>query len=281
MGGLVSLPPSFRFGQSLALLTTRPSVETAAASRTHFAASHPREATHHDTVDRYLYLWPATPPTPPTPSTNTMAFMQTTLKSGWITDLVLPHPPEGQTAATVLEAGLALALRMCSDPHLMCRLNPLVQSVAPLAPSDPKAVDAALLAEEFAVDLAADYARGPFDHFAVTDKLHVLPGYTTELTYYSAIRATADGMEALTNPGSGVRIYGRFSVKVADGGDAKALDAANSKGWVLNLLETNELHCNVLLSWYIKGSTDKSHRTAHSRFKEEWVKGMAALGFPS
>jgi len=47
------------------------------------------------------------------------------------------------------------------------------------------------------------------------------------------------------------------------------------------LLETNELKCNVLLSWYIKGSTDKSHRIAHGKFKEEWLRGMVALGFPS
>lgn len=212
-----------------------------------------------------------------------MAFMQTSFKSGWITDLILPPPPEGKTAQEVLEFGLKLALKMCSDPELMTSLNPLIQSVVRMPDNHDKAVDHAAMCDLFSVDPNPTYAQGsPFTQFAITDKLSMLGGYyTTDLTYHSAIRQTADGMEALTNPGSGVLIYGRFSVKVAEARDPKALDAANGKAWVINFLETNDLRCNVLLSWYIKSSTEKSHRTAHAKFKDMWLQRMKDAGYPS
>ncbi|OAP62740.1 hypothetical protein AYL99_01967 [Fonsecaea erecta] len=208
-----------------------------------------------------------------------MAFMQTTFKSGWITDLLLPPAPEGKTPQDVLDAGYELALKMCSDPVLMARLNPLITNVVTIPASDPKAVDHRALSRDFGVELEAEYALEEFQHYAITDKLNLLPGYSTDLTYYSAIRRTQDGMEALTNPGSGVSIYGRFSVRVAESRDVKALDASDGKGWVINLYETNELRCNVMLSYYIRATTDKSHRQAHGRFKEMWYKGMKEMGY--
>ncbi|KIW33397.1 uncharacterized protein PV07_00250 [Cladophialophora immunda] len=209
-----------------------------------------------------------------------MSFMQTTFKSGWITDLVLPAPPEGKSPQDVLDAGYELALKMCTDPVMMARLNPLITNVVTIPASDPKAVDYMALSKDFKVDLNADYAIEDFQHYAITDKLNVLPGYSTDLTYYSAIRRTKDGMEALTNPGSGVTIHGRFSIRVAEPRDVKALDASDGKGWVVNFYETNELRCNVMLSYYIRATTDKSHRMAHGRFKEMWYQGMKDLGYP-
>jgi hypothetical protein len=234
--------------------------------------------------------------------------MQTTLKSGWITDLVLPGPSGVQSPADVLEAGRQVAVEMCSDPIFMARLNPLVQKVEEISAAHKNAVDHLAMARDFKVDLDGTGLRGSgtsgtgvdgraasaasnrsdilseadggdWRHYAITDKLTPFPGYTTDLTYYSAIRKTRTGMEALTNPGSGVTIYGRFSIRVAEPSDVKALDASDGKGWVVNFLETNELRCNVMLSYYIKATTDKSHRIAHGRFKELWRERMKERGF--
>jgi hypothetical protein len=208
-----------------------------------------------------------------------MSFLQTSFKSGWITDLVLPAPTGVQTPQDVITAGHTTALEMCSNPIFMCQLNPLVQKVVELPASDPKAVDHVAMARTFKVDDDVADGAEPWKHYAITDKLTPLPGYTTDLTYYSAIRRTRDGMQALTNAGSGVTIYGSFSVKVAEPRDVLALDASDGKGWVVNFIETNELRCNLVLSYYIKATTDKSHRTAHARFKEMWRERMREKGF--
>ena len=168
----------------------------------------------------------------------------------------------------------------------MCHLNPLVQKVEQISSSHPKSVDHVALARVYNIDLSADPEdnlfegnEGEWKFYAITDKLNVLPGYSTDLVYYSAIRKTKNGMEALTNPGSGVTIHGKFSIKIAHPSDAKALDASDGKGWVVNYVETNELKCNVVLSYYIKATTDKSHRAAHGRFKELWRERMKERGF--
>ncbi|EXJ55967.1 hypothetical protein A1O7_08898 [Cladophialophora yegresii CBS 114405] len=208
-----------------------------------------------------------------------MSFLQTTIKSGWITDLVLPAPVGTQSPHDVLQAGHSTALEMCTNPTFMAQLNPLVQGVVELPPTDPKAVDHMSMARTFNVDAGPTEGADPWKHYAITDKLTPLPGYTTDLTYYSAIRRTRDGMQAFTNAGSGVTIYGCFSVKVAEPRDVLALDASDGKGWVVNFVETNELKCNLILSYYIKATTDKSHRTAHARFKEVWRERMRERGF--
>ncbi len=208
-----------------------------------------------------------------------MSFLNTTLKNGWITDLVLPAPTGVQTPQSVIAAGQSTAFEMANDPIFMCKLNPLVQNVVELDPSDPKCVNYVAMAKSFDVDLNAEYATEGWRQYAITDKLNPFPGYTTDLTYHSAIRRTKDGMEALTNAGSGVTIYGRFSIKVAEPRDVLALDASDGKGWVVNYLETNVLKCNTLLSYYVKATTDKSHRAAHGRFKELWRERMKGKGF--
>ncbi|KIW21170.1 hypothetical protein PV08_01750 [Exophiala spinifera] len=53
----------------------------------------------------------------------------------------------------------------------------------------------------------------------------------------------------------------------------------NASG-VIHLLETQNTRCNVLLSWYIKQSLDKSHRTTHQRFKEMWRERMKMVLYP-
>ncbi|KIV87334.1 hypothetical protein PV11_02887 [Exophiala sideris] len=220
-----------------------------------------------------------------------MAFMQTHFHQGYITDLVCPPPPPGQTAADVLEIGLALAREMCSSAKIMTTLNPYIADVSTISSNDPSAVDIQSLAADFNVDVRADYATSDFTQYAITDKLPVLFGYTTTLVYHSALRTTKDGLEALTNPGNGVTIHGRWVVKVAErdeyadeaGKEAPMDDtfSLGSSSGVINLLETQATRCNVMLSWYIKQNVDKSHRVTHKRFKELWRERMKDRLYPT
>ncbi|EXJ84271.1 hypothetical protein A1O3_04938 [Capronia epimyces CBS 606.96] len=238
-----------------------------------------------------------------------MSFLQTSFKTGYITDLILPPTPEGKTLADVYNAGVEVALSMAQTPEQMSALNPFVYSVKTMAPTDPHAVDASALAAHFAVDLDAPYAAGSFVHYEIKDKVPVALGYSADLTYYSAIRRTSEGIEALTNPGSGVLLHGRWMIKAGMGDGAGnegrignvAVDApdgtvdANASahtqtgtgiatgtdGRVINLLETNTISCSVLVAWFIRASMDKAHRTAHQRFKDLWTQKMGERGFPS
>ncbi|KAK5047046.1 hypothetical protein LTR84_006988 [Exophiala bonariae] len=216
-----------------------------------------------------------------------MAFLQTTLKSGYITDLILPRPLEGQTPDEVLKAGLDAIFASVHTPNTMITLNPLVHEVKQLSPSDPKAVDVMSVAPIFGLAVDAPYAvlrdgenpaLGGFQQFEILDKLNVMFGYTTDLTYFSAIRATKMGMEALTNAGSGVVIYGRWEIKVSG---SPGGEGTSGGGQVINLIERNEIKTNVLLSWYIKASLDKSHRETHRRLKEKWLSAMRDAGYKS
>lgn len=212
-----------------------------------------------------------------------MSFLQTTLKSGYITDLILPRPLEGQTSDDVLKTGLDAIFASVHSPNTMITLNPLVHEVKQLSPSDSKAVDVTSIAPIFGLAIDSpnavlrdgeDPALGGFQQFEILDKLNVMFGYTTDLTYFSAIRATKMGMEALTNAGSGVIIYGRWEIKVSG-----SPGGAGGAGQVINLIERNEIKTNVLLSWYIKASLDKSHRETHRRLKEKWLGAMREAGY--
>jgi hypothetical protein len=222
-----------------------------------------------------------------------MAFLQTTLKSGYITDLILPAPLEGQTFDDVVRTGLDAIFSSVHTPNTMITLNPLVHEVKQLSPSDPKAVDVLTVARSFGVAVDEPYAvlregenpaLGGFQQFEILDKLNIMFGYTTDLTYHAAIRQTKMGTEAFTNAGSGVTIYGRWEIKVSGapsrhqlGGEANG--GAPGQGQVINLIERNEIKCSVLLSWYIKASLDKSHRETHRRLKEKWLSAMKEAGY--
>ncbi len=222
--------------------------------------------------------------------------MQTSFQQGYITDLVCPPPPPGKTASDVLQTGLALALDMVQSAKTMCTLNPFVLDVTSMPADHPKLVDTQALASNFNVDVSAAYATSQFSQYEITDKLPVFAGYSTTLVYHTALRQTRDGLESLTNPGNGVTIHGRWVIKVADrgsGSDEEKNKAAppeesddgkfslgNASG-VINLLETQQTRCNVVLSWYIKQSFDKSHRTTHRRFKELWRERMKMALYPA
>lgn len=222
--------------------------------------------------------------------------LQTTLRTGYITDLILPAPHDGETSDDVLRVGLDAIFSSVHTPNTMITLNPLVHDVKQLQDTDPKAVDVRTLAPSFGVALDAPYvvnaeagtdarAEGVlpdaagFKHFAILDKLNMLFGYTTDLLYHTAIRQTKSGMEAFTNAGSGVVICGKWDVKVSESSTSPQAAGLAGPGKVINLIERNEIRCNLVLSWYIKSSLDKSHRETHRRLKEKWIKAMKDAGY--
>lgn len=158
-----------------------------------------------------------------------MSFLQTTFKTGYITDLILPAPPEGKTPSDVLRAGLELALSMAQSPEQMSRLNPFVYSVERMSATDPQAVDVRAVAAVFGVNVNASFAAAEFVHYEIKDKVPVVLGYSADLTYHSAIRPTIEGIEALTNPGSGVLLHGMWMVKGVQGAGG-VQGAEGSKG---------------------------------------------------
>ncbi|RVX75036.1 hypothetical protein B0A52_01313 [Exophiala mesophila] len=211
-----------------------------------------------------------------------MAFLQTNIRSGYITDLVLPPAQQGQDPATILEQGLAAIFASIHSPTIMINLNPLVQSVNQIPESDPKSVDYREIAPSFDIALDAPYviltqdesdpkantiSTNGFRQFEIVDKLNIGFGMTQNLVYHAAIRQTRFGMETFTNAGSGVVIFGRWEIKVADGGR------------VINIIEKNVVRCNLLLSWYIRSTIDKSHAEAHAKLKEKWIVRMKEVGF--
>jgi hypothetical protein len=215
-----------------------------------------------------------------------MPLFQTTIRSGFITDLILPLPTETKTPADVVRDGLATIFASIHDPNTMIKLNPLVQDVKPLLESDPGAVDAEAMCRDFGIEVNPPYAAEAFQQFEITDELNIAFGYTTDLVYHSAIRATKMGMQAFTDPGNGVRIFGSWEIKVADGdGDSdrsEGLDQGTvglAGGKVIHIVERNETRCNVVLGWYIKSTLDKSHRVTHARLKERWIEKMKELGY--
>lgn len=238
-----------------------------------------------------------------------MSLLQTYFRKGYITDLVCPPPPPGKTAADVLQTGHSIAMSMVSSAETMAFLNPFVTDVGTLPANDPEAVDVSSLAASFKVELNSAHATSAFTQYTITDKLPVLFNYSTTMVYHSAMRTTTTGLEALTDPGSGVTIHGHWTVRVAQPGqdgnttrhdemgqagreietetEAEGAPAAdddfsltNSSG-VINFVETQQTRCSVLLAWYIKQSFDKSHRTTHRRFKEMWRERMKKELYPT
>lgn len=241
--------------------------------------------------------------------------MQTTLRTAFITDLLLPPPHSlpNLTPAAISELGYTTALNLLHDSEAFIRSNPLVTKVRQISsPSDSKHyMDVPHFCAEFHVDPRGDVKRGISDvwtQFEITDKLNWGLG-SSDLVYATAMRRIPGGFESVTNPGSGVRIYGRFEVlranelgrlasstphleqgasphdqPVADGsaptpaytaGAPNAVPGwdtgdANSGDGVVHFIEHNETRCNALLGVYIKATNSKAHREMHENFKKRW-----------
>ncbi|KAG9778834.1 hypothetical protein ABEF93_002685 [Exophiala dermatitidis] len=177
-----------------------------------------------------------------------MSFLQTTFETGYITDLILPPPPEGKTPTDVFRAGHSLALEMARSPETMSKLNPFVYSVRVISADDPQAVDVDAVAARFGVEVSptsssppsappsssapappspsppapSSQSVGDFVQYEIKDKLPVAFGFSADMTYHSAIRTTQQGIEALTDPGSAVLLHGKWGIEVAQGPDERS-----------------------------------------------------------
>jgi hypothetical protein len=222
--------------------------------------------------------------------------MQTTLRSAFITDLLLPPPHSLPTLspAQIRAIGHTTAQSLLRSSEDFIRLNPLVTNVRPIfTPSDSKQfVDVPTFCAEFNIHPSLNPAisvsgKDEWTHFEITDKLNFGLG-STDLVYCTAIRALPTGFESLTNPGSGVRIYGRFEIllpselgrltqtPMEQGAVSELSHVPEEAGGgemqqaVLHYIEHNETKCNTLLSLYIKATNAKSHRAMHEAFKRKW-----------
>lgn len=144
--------------------------------------------------------------------------MQTTLRSAFITDLLLPPPHSlpNLTPAAISELGYTTAVNLLLDSEAFIRSNPLVTNVRTISSrSESKHyVDVPTFCTEFDVDPRGNVKRGVSDvwtQYEVTDKLNWGLG-SSDIVYATAMRRIPGGFESLTNPGSGVRIYGRFEI---------------------------------------------------------------------
>ncbi|ETN44992.1 uncharacterized protein HMPREF1541_09868 [Cyphellophora europaea CBS 101466] len=144
--------------------------------------------------------------------------MQTTLRTAFITDLLLPSPHSLPTLnpASISQLGYDTALALLHDSESFIRSNPLVTNVRPVtSPSDSKHyIDVPTFCQEFNLSPTGDPSRGISDQwtqYEITDKLNWGLG-SSDLIYTTAMRRIPGGFESITSPGSGVRIYGRFEI---------------------------------------------------------------------
>ena len=192
--------------------------------------------------------------------------LDTALKSGFITDLIVPPPGTCNLQTPRLhEISRATALSILHDFEAFIRSSPLVTNVVEIHADHPKYIDVKAMCAEFRLDHESyvGEGKGEWVQFEITDTLPVLFTSTT-LIYHTAMRRTPNGFESVTNPGNGVRIHGTFQIgKSEEGGEE-----------VLNFIEHNETRCNWMLSKYIKATTGSAHREMHERFKGRWNEEM-------
>ncbi|RMZ79817.1 hypothetical protein DV737_g3270, partial [Chaetothyriales sp. CBS 132003] len=120
--------------------------------------------------------------------------LDTTIHSGFITDLVVPRAGTcGRSGAELEQLAYDTALEILHDFPAFIRANPLVTH--------------------------------------------------SNLVFQSALRKTATGFESFTNPGSGVKMHGSFSLQ-------RSPDVPG----VVHFIERNETRCNVFLGVYIKAT---------------------------
>ena len=101
-----------------------------------------------------------------------------------------------------------------------------------------------------------------------------------QLTYYQCVRNLVDGIEAYTDPGSGVKTWGIWRVGVEsiasadshiyNSDDRGAIGGGATNDMTILLMEQQVVHCPVWLSWYIKMTMRKAHEGLHRAIGEKW-----------
>lgn len=208
-----------------------------------------------------------------------------------------PSPHDYETSDQISARGIATAVQMLHSPELIIMLNPLVQHYTRINPFELKSeehlVDLGKLAPAFNVTLASppnvsrweDSRNGEFVHYEIVDKFQFLGGLASRLmTYRACFRplydagsrpstGTADGVptlsqrtsigtETISDPGSGVSLLGKWIVKDSE------------RPGFLTLEETVSVHCNVLLSRYVKSQLESAHASLHKEFGRHFVERM-------
>ena len=190
--------------------------------------------------------------------------LETTIRSGFITDLVVPlGGTQGHSSSDLQKIAYDTAMEVLHDFPTFIRSNPLVQDVQQIYPSNPKYIDVHQFSMDFKVDEHDGNATSEYVQYEITDRLNLLFGYSQTLIYHSALRKTKTGFESFTNPGSGVRIHGTFDIRRLE-----------ENAGVINFVEHNETKCNVFLSVYIKATLGSSHKAMHENFKKAWNEAM-------
>lgn len=190
--------------------------------------------------------------------------LETTIRSGFITDLLVPPTGTcGKSGPDLERLAYDTAMEVLHDFPAFIRSNPLVQNVDQIYPSNPKYIDVHQFSMNFNVDEHSPNATSEYIQYDIKDKLNLLFGFSQDLIYQSALRKTKTGFESFTNPGSGVKIHGTFDIK----------QSTEAPG-VINFIEHNETRCNVFLSVYIKATTSSSHKSLHENFKKAWNEKM-------
>ncbi|KAJ9658410.1 hypothetical protein H2198_003694 [Neophaeococcomyces mojaviensis] len=200
----------------------------------------------------------------------------------------IPDAPNPETSADILQRGLKTALTLLHQPEVMISLNPLVvhySCVPPTAEMQERLVEVERLAHEFNVALAnppscssfEDSKNGEFVHYEITDRFNFLFGSVSKLMVYRAcfrplyVRGTglggdgsqSIGIETISDPGSGVALLGKWVLSVDE----------QRPGYIV-LTETVKVHCNVFVSWYIKGQLEGAHEQIHKEFGRRFVEKM-------
>lgn len=144
--------------------------------------------------------------------------MEKTIRSAFITDLLLPFPHSlpSLTPDQISTIGYDAAVSLLHSPEAFIRSNPLVTDVRPLdSPSDSKSyMDVPHWCSIFNLNHAGEPERGVSDQwqqFEITDKLNWGLG-SSDIVYVTAMRRIPGGFESVTSPGNGVKIYGRFEI---------------------------------------------------------------------
>lgn len=144
--------------------------------------------------------------------------MQTTLRSAFITDLLLPPPHSlpNLSPSQITQIGHSTALSILQSSEAFIRSNPLVTNVRRLhSASDSKNyIDVPAFCNLFYLQPQGDPRHGissEWEQYEITDKLSWGLG-SSDLIYVTAMRSIPGGFESVTSPGSGVKIYGRFEI---------------------------------------------------------------------
>ncbi|KAK5083802.1 hypothetical protein LTR05_006308 [Lithohypha guttulata] len=174
-----------------------------------------------------------------------------------------------ETVQEIRARGIRTAVKLLHSPELMIDLDTLALKFN-VALANPPSCSS-----------FADSKNGEFVHYEIIDKFQFLGGLASKLlTYRACFRPLYDiashtlssaqaresvGLETISDPGNGVSLLGKWVVS-----------EDNQKPGFLVLTETVQVHCNVFLSWYVRGQLESAHAQLHKEFGRHFCESMVA-----